>query len=69
MKHLKQLLYSVFVILIVMMALLVTLLILGLIDRALFIQMSLKMTMVLIVLTAASALIIRVIGVDKKRKK
>jgi hypothetical protein len=66
-KHVKQLLATVTVILVVVMSLLVILLIFGMIDRELFILMSLKMLGTLAVLTAASAVILHVTGLDKRR--
>jgi hypothetical protein len=66
-KHVKQLLATVTVILVVVMSLLVILLIFGMIDRELFILMSLKMLGTLVVLTAASAVILHVTGLDKRR--
>lgn len=67
-KHVKQLLATVTVILVVVMSLLVILLIFGMIDRELFILMSVKMLGALVVLTAASAVILHVTGLDKKRR-
>ena len=67
-KHVKQLLATVTVILVVVMSLLVILLIFGMIDRELFILMSVKMLGTLVVLTAASAVILHVTGLDKKRR-
>ncbi len=66
-KHVKQLLATVTVILVVVMSLLAILLIFGMIDRELFILMSLKMLGTLVVLTAASAVILHVTGLDKRR--
>lgn len=66
-KHIKQLLATVTVILVTVMSLLVILLIFGMINRELFILMSVKMLISLVVLTAASAVILHVTGLDKRR--
>jgi hypothetical protein len=64
----KQLLTSVAVTMVMVLALLLILLIFGFIDQGLFTSMALKVTAVMLVLTVASAIIIKLIGADSHHK-
>jgi glucan phosphoethanolaminetransferase (alkaline phosphatase superfamily) len=66
-KHSKKFLSSSMVILIAFMAVLVLMLMLGLIDRNLFITMSVRMLMVLLALTVAGVVVIT-LAVEEKLK-
>lgn len=64
-KHSKKLLSSSLVILITVMSALVIMLMFGLIDRGLFITMSVKMLVALLALTAAGVVVITLAVEDK----